>query len=106
MIRSIAESFTNQIVTGQIAIGATIDTLVTRAMSDPAFGQEFGTMNAEGTFNPDFSCAFDSRLNTVGIITQTVEGEEQEGVNFLVLFGSAQAARHRLRPAGDGRRDA
>ena len=92
VIRSVAESFTNQIVMGQVTIGATIDTMVARAMSDLAFGAEFGAMNSDGTFAPDFNCAFDSRLNNVGITSQTVAGEEQESVNFLVLFGSAQAA--------------
>lgn len=92
VIRSVAESFTNQIINGQIAIGATIDSMINRAGTDAEFGQAFGTANSDGTFVPDFSCAFDSGLNTVGIVTQTSAGEETEGVNFLVLFGSAQAA--------------
>ena len=102
VIRSVAESFTNQIVMGQVTIGATIDTMVARAMSDPSFGAEFGAMNNEGTFVSDFNCAFDSRLNNVGITSQTVAGEEQDGVNFLVLFGSAQAAFFALFTASGG----
>lgn len=91
VIRSVAERFTNQIVNGNIAIGATIETMTARAVDDPEFGQAFLTANSEGTFNPDFSCAFDFDLNTVGIETRTLAGEETEDVNFLVVLGSAQA---------------
>ncbi len=90
VLEAIAQNITNTIATGNITIQATIDTLIARAQSDPAFGIRFGLASASGTFAPDFTPAFDPANNPLSITQQTVTGEAQS-FNPLVLFGSAQA---------------
>jgi ABC-2 type transport system permease protein len=90
IVRSIVESISNQIATGNIAIAATINTLVERAQSDPAFGVQFGLSAASGEFQPDFGAAFSQEANPVAIEQQTVQGEQAD-FNPLVLFGAGQA---------------
>ncbi len=90
VLEAILENVTNTIATGNITIQATIDELIARAQSDPAFGLRFGLASSTGTFAPNFSAAFDSSSNPLSIVQQTVTGEAQS-FNPLVLFGSAQA---------------
>lgn len=90
IITSIAESFASQIALGNITIAATIDALTQRAISDPAFGLQFGAAAATGGFTPDFAAAFNPSANPIRIEMQTVTGETAT-FNPLVLFGSAQA---------------
>ncbi|MEZ4669980.1 MAG: ABC transporter permease [Anaerolineae bacterium] len=92
IIRSIAESITNQIATGNIAVAATIDSLIARAQADPAFSVQFLAASASGSFNPDFSCAFVPGVSRLTIDQQSVEGKKSNGAaTLLVIFGSAQA---------------
>jgi ABC-2 type transport system permease protein len=88
IIRSVVEGFTNQFLTGQIAVAATIGTMTERAQSNPVFGMSFAA--ASGSFQPNFACAFTPGFNTIAIEQQTVTGEQAD-FNPLVLFGSAQA---------------
>lgn len=88
--RTLAESIANQIATGNITVQATIEALIARSQSDPAFGIRFGLASGSGSFNPDFSAAFDPSNNPIRIEQQTVTGEQQT-FNPLVVFGSAQA---------------
>lgn len=90
VIRSIVESFTNQMLTGQITIAATIDAMTARAQTNPAFGMRFAQAASSGSFNPDFGCAF-AGLNSITIEQQTPSGKAVE-FNPLVMFGAAQAA--------------
>lgn len=90
IVRSIAESITTQIATGNIAVAATIQALVERAQADPAFGLQFGLASASRAFQPDFSAAFDPTTTPIRIAQQSVSGEPAS-FNPLVLFGSAQA---------------
>ncbi len=90
VLEAIAQNITNTIATGNITIQATIDTLIARAQSDPAFGLRFGLASSSGAFAPDFTPAFDPANNPLRIEQQTVTGEAQS-FNPLVLFGSAQA---------------
>lgn len=90
IIRSIVESFTNQMLTGQIAVAATIDSMIARAQSDLRFGAQFASASALGSFNPDFSCAFTPAFNNISIQQQTETGEAIR-FNPLVAIGSAQA---------------
>lgn len=90
IIHSIASSISNQIATGNIAIAATINALIERAQSDPAFGVQFGLISAAGGFQPDFAPAFSGETGAVAIERQTVEGR-QVSFNPLVTFGSGQA---------------
>ncbi len=90
VVRSIAESIANQIATGNIAVEATIEALIARAQSDPAFGLRFAGASASGSFQPDFAPAFTPGENPISIDQQTVTGQAAT-FNPLVLFGSAQA---------------
>lgn len=92
IIRSITESITSQLATGNIAVAATIDSLVARAQTDPAFGVQFLAASATGSFNPDFSCAFVPGVSRLTIDQQSVQGQQSNGAAaLLVTFGSAQA---------------
>lgn len=101
IIRSITESIANQLLTGQIAVAATVDTLVNRAQENPGFGLTFLAANASGQFQPDFACAFTPAFNSVNIDQQAVGGA-QTGFNPLVLIGSAQAVFFALFTANGG----
>ncbi|MBK8030304.1 MAG: ABC transporter permease [Chloroflexi bacterium] len=90
VLEAIVQNITNTIATGNITIQSTIDELIARAQSDPAFGLRFGLASSTGTFAPDFTPAFDPANNPLRIEQQTVTGEAQR-FNPLVLFGSAQA---------------
>ncbi len=94
IVRSIVEGFTNQIASGNIAIAATIDSMIARAQTDLAFGAQFLAAGATGSFQPDFSCAFDSSLNNVQIDREVLRREGSSNnatAALLVVFGSAQA---------------
>lgn len=90
IIRSVVEGFTNQLLTGEIAIASTIGAMTDRAQQNPAFGLGFMAASASGSFNPNFSCAFTPGYNTIKIEQQTVTGQQVK-FNPLVVFGSAQA---------------
>lgn len=90
IIRSIVEGFTNQLLTGQVAVASTISAMTDRAQQNPAFGLSFAAAAASGSFKPDFSCAFAPGFNTIRTEQQSVTGQQAE-FNPLVLFGSAQA---------------
>lgn len=102
VIRSIVEGFTNQFITGSVAVAATIDTMVARAGQNPAFGLQFAAGSAAGTFQPNFACAFTPAFNTIGIDERTVTTSSNNGPAVLVLFGSAQAAFFALFTANGG----
>ena len=92
IIRSIVESFTSQIATGNIAIAATIETLIARAQERPDFGIAFLAASATDSFQPNFACAFVPSFNPISIERETVTGEaENATVIILVMIGSAQA---------------
>jgi ABC-2 type transport system permease protein len=86
--RSIVESISNQIVTGNITVASTINALIQRAQTDPAFGLQFGLSSAAGGFNPDFSPAFSGGSLPITIEQQTVTGEAV-ALNPLVAFGAS-----------------
>lgn len=86
IIRSVVVSINNQIVTGQIAVNATISSLV-------ADGQ------IPNVSQDTFACAFSTSFYTLGISRESVEGVQ---TNPLVLFGSAQAAFFALFTASGG----
>jgi ABC-2 type transport system permease protein len=88
IIRGIAESITTQIAAGSITIAATIQAMIDRAQSDPAFGITFLAASAGGQFQPDFSAAFDSASNPISVEQQTVSGQ-QVTLSPLVSLGSA-----------------
>lgn len=90
IIRSIAESFANQIATGNITIQSTIEALIVRAQSDPAFGVLFAAASASGSFTPDFAPAFTPGENPITIEQQTVTGQAAT-FNPLILVGAGQA---------------
>ncbi|MGQ9909123.1 MAG: ABC transporter permease [Candidatus Flexifilum sp.] len=90
IIRTVVSAISSTLATGSISIAATIDALVDRAASDPAFGLAFGAAALTGAFNPDFSAAFDPDANPVRVEQQTVAGE-RAAFNPLVFFGAGQA---------------
>ncbi len=91
VIRTLAESIANQIATGNVTVQATIDAMIARAQTDPAFGLRFLSASNNDAFNPDFTPAFDPANNPLTIEQQTVTGESAITFNPLVVFGSAQA---------------
>jgi ABC-2 type transport system permease protein len=94
IIRSIAEGFVNQIVTGNVAVAATIEAMVQRAQTDLAFGAQFLAATATGSFQPDFSCAFEPALNAVKVQQDVLRREGSSmsmSASLLVVFGAAQA---------------
>lgn len=100
---SITEGIVNQIMTGQITVASTIETMIARAQSDPVFGLNFLALNASGAFDPDFSCAFTPVLNPISIDRQQVGVAHQNGeFNLLVIFGSALALFFALFTANGG----
>ncbi len=90
VVESITRAFADQIATGSITVAATIDTLVSRAQSNPLFGIQFAAASSSGAFQPDFSAAFAPGSGVIAVETQTVSGA-RAGFNPLVSFGSAQA---------------
>ncbi len=90
IIRSITESIVNQIAAGNITVEATIEALIARAQTDPAFGVQFAAASLAGNFKPDFSPAFTSASSPITIEQQTVSGQAAT-FSPLVVFGSAQA---------------
>jgi ABC-2 type transport system permease protein len=90
VVRSIVESISSQLEAGNIAIAATLNAIIERAQSDPAFGLQFGLVSAAGQFQPDFAAGFNAEVNPVHIDQQTVEGQ-RAAFNPLVTFGAGQA---------------
>lgn len=87
IIRSVVESIGNQIATGNIAVAATLDTIMTQ------FGvAQLGQVASNPAFADSLGCAFTPRFNSLTIDQQTVAGQSSSGVTaILVMFGSAQA---------------
>jgi ABC-type transport system involved in multi-copper enzyme maturation permease subunit len=88
IVRSVVDSIATQIATGNISIAATVDALIERAATDPAFGQRFAAESASGAFRPDFSSAFTPQ-SSITINRQTGTGAQVE-LNLFVLFGTGQ----------------
>ncbi len=94
IVRSVVEGFTDRIVGGNIAIAASINTLIA---TNPLAALALGT-DSEAT--AVFACAFSGALNTVTIDRQALAAETgaDAGPNFtqttmiLVQVGTAQAA--------------
>jgi ABC-2 type transport system permease protein len=86
IIRSIVESITNQIATGNIVVAATLQSIAEK------FGLlQVGAVANQPSFAQNVACAFTPGLNSIQIEQQTVTGQPQPQPNFLVLIGSAQA---------------
>lgn len=91
IVRSIVEGFTNRLLTGNIAIGASISTLI---QQNPAAALRLTTAQNDPQLNGVFACGFTDMLATVSLDAQSVQAEEQpRGVAtaILVQTGSAQA---------------
>lgn len=90
IITGISESILNQLAVGNITVAATIDTIVERAQSRPAFGMAFALLSTTDLFQPNFACAFDPSYRLIQLEAQTLGGEAVEFSPF-VYFGSANA---------------
>jgi ABC-type Na+ efflux pump permease subunit len=93
VVKSITESLMTQMVTGNIAVTSTINTLVERAQSNLVFGAYFATLSASNTWQPNFDCAFTPDSNTVTIQREaiTLVQEQSDFVQILLTVGTAQA---------------
>jgi ABC-type Na+ efflux pump permease subunit len=93
VVKSITESLITQMVTGNIAVTSTINTLIERAQSDLVFGTYFATLSASNTWQPNFDCAFTPDSNTVTIQREavTLVQEQSNFVQILLTVGTAQA---------------
>lgn len=95
IVRSIVEAITNQIATGEIAVAASIGTLIEVAADDPAVGARLQALSA----NPDsapaaFACAFSPAYAPVAVQQEMFSGEAAgEGGSFnpLIYFGATNA---------------
>lgn len=90
IIRSITESITNQIATGNIFIASAVETIQAQAPQNPAFYGQLLLFSVTGDPNAAFACAFAPGFNTVALEQQTVTGDEAT-FDPLVYFGAAQA---------------
>ena len=93
IVRSVVQGFTDQIVAGNIAISATINTLIN---TNPAAGL---ALNANSDATAVFNCAFTGALSTVQIDRRALAAEAQQGDStgystttlILIGVGTAQA---------------
>lgn len=90
IIRSIVENITSTFLSGNITVAATINALVAEAQQNPSFGLQFLQANRDGSFQPDFSRAFQPSTTSISIEQQAVTGQAAT-FNPLVTFGAAQA---------------
>lgn len=87
IVQSVVQSISEQLLASNIAISATVNTVIQR---DPAAAQRIEN-NEEA--NAVFGCAFGGVVNAVAVNTQQVEESDSLPLSaqLLVLFGSAQA---------------
>ena len=91
IVRSVVEGFTNRIMTGNIAITASINTLIEQ---NPAAALQLATRADSPEVGGVFACGFSGgALNTIDLDPQPVNGSEQRSVatQILVQTGSGQA---------------
>ncbi len=87
IIRSIVESITNQIATGNI----TLQSLFATISNKFGVAQIIGVVTNKN-FADNIACAFTPGLNKLTIDQQSVQGQKSSGaIPLLILFGSAQA---------------
>jgi ABC-type transport system involved in multi-copper enzyme maturation permease subunit len=85
IVRSVVEGIVSQMVSGDIAIGATLSQLAERHpdVLRSAVGQDLGTL---------FACAFMPSGDLVGLVDEPVQAAQNTVTGtLLVTFGSAQA---------------
>lgn len=87
IIRSVVESITNQIATGNVALQSLF------ASVSAKFGiVQVATLATSPAFAENIACAFMPSLNKLVIDQQTVQGQRTNGaIPLLILFGSGQA---------------
>lgn len=93
VVRSVVEGFTNQIMTGNIAIAASINTLIDH---NPAAALRLAADADSPEVGGVFACGFGgSTLNTIHLDPQPLNGNDTEQMSvasqILVMTGSAQA---------------
>lgn len=93
IVQSIARSVSSQIANGSVTIAATIQALVKRSQSDPAFALRWLADQASGSFRPDFGCAFIPDLSIVSIDRDPINKAQTLSTfaAILITIGSAQA---------------
>ncbi|MBZ0300817.1 MAG: ABC-2 transporter permease [Anaerolineae bacterium] len=91
IVRSIVEGFTNRLLTGNIAIGASIRTLIQQS---PAAALRLAALQNDAQIGGWFACGFSDALATVSVDPQAVQAQQQSRsltTAILVQTGSAQA---------------
>ncbi|MAS32594.1 MAG: hypothetical protein CL610_01220 [Anaerolineaceae bacterium] len=91
IVRSIVEGFTNRLLTGNIAIGASVSSLI---QQNPAAALRLSSEVNDPEIAGVFACGFTDALSTVVLDPQPVEVEQRSrSVTTLILVqtGSAQA---------------
>lgn len=93
IVQSIARNITSQIANGSVTIAATIQALIDRAQSDPAFGIRWAAEQVSGTFQPDFGCGFIPDLSIVAIEREALNAIQTRSAfaQILISIGSGQA---------------
>lgn len=93
IVQSIARSISSQIANGSVTIAATIQALIQRAQSDPAFGIRWAAEQMSGTFRPDFGCGFIPDLSIVSIEREALNAAQRQSAfaQILISIGSGQA---------------
>ena len=87
IIRSVVESITNQITTGNITLQALF-----ASVGSKFGGIEQGILASSQSFKDNIACAFIPGISKLTIDSQSVQGQKTSGaIPLLILFGSAQA---------------
>jgi ABC-2 type transport system permease protein len=91
IVRSIVEGFTNRLLTGSIAIGTSINTLIEE---DPSAALRLAAQATDDEITNLFACGFSGALIGIRLDSQTVRDDAEPRsatTSILVQVGSAQA---------------
>ena len=94
VVRSVAEGFTNRLLTGNIAIEASINTVIAQ---NPIAALQLAADQDNPELGSIFACGFSDTLATVSVEPQAVDSQDETGGRSLVTLilvqtGSGQAA--------------
>jgi len=93
IVQSITHSVSSQIANGSVTIAATIQALIRRSQSDPAFALRWLADQSTGKFRPDFGCGFIPDLSVVSAVSEPLNAAQRQSAfaQILIAIGSGQA---------------
>ena len=94
IVRSVVEGFTNQLLTGNIAIGASINAII---QENPLNGLQLAAEQSNPEVAAIFGCGFMSGMATINVDQQALAtGGDESGPSIIQLRFWCRLARHRL----------